>query len=181
MQRRRVKQHRTNSPLQKKVRLKKLHVKTMPNVFFNADRIMHSKFVHEGTTVNSHYYLGVMECPHACMRHVSNRQFHGNSLLLSHDMPTHCTLNEKQFLASKSIHVWSSITPTHQIWHQHFSLFPKMKLALNGQCFSNISDTKRGVTELPKWVSLQDFQCNLGTCINDLSIVWWWGEGAILF
>jgi hypothetical protein len=105
MQRRRVKQHRTNSPLQKKVRLKKLHVKTMPNVFFNADRIMHSKFVHEGTTVNSHYYLGVMECPHACMRHVSNRQFHGNSLLLSHDMPTHCTLNEKQFLASKSIHV----------------------------------------------------------------------------
>jgi len=125
-----VEQHGTNSPLQKKVRLKKLHVKTMLKVFFNADRIMHSKFVHEGTTVNSHYFLGVMERLHVCMRHVSNGQFHSNSMLLSHDVPTHCTLNEKQLLASKSICVCSSITPTHQIWHQHFYLFPKMKLAV---------------------------------------------------
>jgi len=66
MQQQSLEQHGTNSPLQNKARLKKLHVKTMPNVFFDTDRIMHGKFVNEGTTVNSHYYLGVTEGLHAC-------------------------------------------------------------------------------------------------------------------
>ena len=89
-------------PEKKDVITSKLRIKTMLNIFFNADRITHSKFVHEGTTVYSHYYLGVMERLHACVRHVSNGQFHSDSWLLSHDVPTHCTLNVKQFLASKS-------------------------------------------------------------------------------
>lgn len=109
MQQQSVEQHRTSSPLQKKVTLKKLRVKTMLNVFYNADRIRHSKFVYEGTTVNSRYYLGVMERLHACMRHVSNEQFHSNSWLPLHDnAPIHCTLNVKQFLASKTICVSAS-------------------------------------------------------------------------
>jgi hypothetical protein len=136
MHRQHIEQHRTNSPLQKKVRFKKLHVKTMVNVFFDADRITYSKFVHEGTTVNSHYYLEVMERMHACMRHVSNGQFHSNSWLLMHDnAPTHCTLNVKQFLASKSICVI-----------QHHPYLPDMALAL----FS----LPKGETG-PKWTAFQ--------------------------
>jgi len=118
MQQQSTEQQKTNSPLQKKVMLIKLCVKTMLNVFFNADRIMHSKFVHEHTTVNSHYYLGVMGRLHAYGHHVSNGQLNSNSWLLLHDnAPTHCTLNVKQFLASESICVCSSIPPTCQIWH----------------------------------------------------------------
>lgn len=141
-----MEQHGTNSPQQKKVRLQKSCVKTMLIVFFNADRIMHSKFVHEGTTVNNHCYLGVMEHMHACMRHVRNEQFQSNSWLLLHDnVPIHCMLNVQQFLASKSICVIQH-PPTHQIWHQKLFLFPKVTLTLNGQCCSNIRDIQCGVT-----------------------------------
>jgi hypothetical protein len=45
----------------------------------------------------------------ACMHRVNNGQFHSNSWLLLHDTaPTHCTLNVKQFLASKSICVFQA-------------------------------------------------------------------------
>jgi hypothetical protein len=80
----------------------------------------HSKFIHEGTTVDSHCYSGVMERLHARRRHVSNRQFKSNSwLLLRDNMPTHCMLNVKQFLASKSVCVF-----------QHPPYLPDMALAL---------------------------------------------------
>jgi hypothetical protein len=39
MQRQSMEQHGTNSPLQKKVRLKKLRAKTMLNVLLDTDRI----------------------------------------------------------------------------------------------------------------------------------------------
>ena len=155
-----MEQHGTNSPQQEKVRLHKSCVKTMLIFFFNADRIMHSKFVYEGTTVNNHCYLGVMEHMYACMYNVRNEQFQSNSWLLLHDnVPIHCILNVRQFLSSKSICVIQH-PPSCQIWHQNLFLFPKMKLALNGQCCSNIRDIQCGVSELPKWVLLQDFQCN---------------------
>ena len=142
--------HGTNSLLQKKVRLKKLRVKTMLNVSFDADRIMHSKFVHESTTVNSQYYLGVMERLHACMRRVNNGQFHSNSWMLLHDnAPTHCALNVKQFLASKSIRVIQHHPYSPDMALALFSVH-KVETGLNGQCFSNIGDIQRGVTELPK-------------------------------
>jgi hypothetical protein len=49
--------------------------------------------------------------------------------------------------------------PNRQIWHrQTFSLFQKVKLALKGERFNDISDIQRGVTEQLKGVSLQDFQ-----------------------
>jgi hypothetical protein len=40
----------------------------------------------------------------------------------------------------------------------YFSLFPKVKLALKAERFSNINDIQRGVTGKLKGVSLQDFQ-----------------------
>jgi hypothetical protein len=41
----------------------------------------------------------------------------------------------------------------------YFILFPKVKLALKGEHFSDVSDINRGVTEQLKAVALQDFQC----------------------
>jgi hypothetical protein len=56
-----------------------------------------------------------------------------------------------------------------------FFLFPKLKLALKGECFRDINDIQHGETEQLKGVSLQDFSVLLRTCINNLSIVWSWG------
>jgi hypothetical protein len=41
---------------------------------------------------------------------------------------------------------------------EDFLLFPKVKQALKGERFSDISDIQCGVTELLQGVSLQDFQ-----------------------
>lgn len=46
------------------------------------------------------------ECLYVHMHRVRNRQFRNNSWLLLHDnVPTHCMVNVKQFLASKLISV----------------------------------------------------------------------------
>jgi hypothetical protein len=62
---------------------------------------LHSKFVHEGTAVNSQYYLGVMERLHACMRGVSSIATAGCCCMTTH--PLTARWNVKQFLASKSV------------------------------------------------------------------------------
>jgi hypothetical protein len=49
--------------------------------------------------------------------------------------------------------------PNRQIWHrQTFLLFPKVKLALKGERFSDISDIQIGMTKHLKGISLHDFQ-----------------------
>jgi len=94
--------HVTNSPQQKEVKFQQSHVKTMLIFFFfYAARNIHQKFVPEGIRVYSHYYLGAMKCLYMHMCCARNKQLRNNPWLLLHDnMPTHCALNVKQFLAS---------------------------------------------------------------------------------
>jgi hypothetical protein len=56
-------------------------------------------------------------------------------------------------------------------------LLQKVKLALNGERFSDISDIQSGVTELLKGISLQDFHYACRSGIS--SVVWCWG-GIVL-
>jgi len=79
-------------------------------------------------------------------------------MLLHDNMPAHCAVNVKQFLASKSICV---------IQHPPFSpdlalticfIFLKVKLTFKGEHFSDSSDIQSGVTQLLKRASLHDFQ-----------------------
>jgi len=71
------------------------------DLFFYAARNIHQKFVPEGIRVYSHCYLGAMERFYMHMRCARNKQLRNNPWLLLHDnMPTHCALNVKQFLAS---------------------------------------------------------------------------------
>jgi hypothetical protein len=78
----------------------------------------------------------------------------------------------KQFLASKSICVIQQPPYSPELAPADFFLFPKVKLALKGERFSDISDIQRGVTKQVKGVSLQDFH----HAFEDLlSVVWSWG------
>jgi transposase len=67
----------------------------------------------------------------------------------------------KQFLASKSINVIEDPPYSPDLAPAEFFLFPKMKLALKGERFSDICDIQHSVTEQLKGISLQDFQRNL--------------------
>jgi hypothetical protein len=58
----------TNSPGQNKIRLQKCGFRIMLIVFFDTRGIIHKQFVPQGTTVNSHCYLGVFNvCTGACV------------------------------------------------------------------------------------------------------------------
>jgi hypothetical protein len=52
--------------------------------FSPADGIIHREFLREGTTVNGHYYLEVIEHLQARVSRVRNEQFGNNSWLLLH-------------------------------------------------------------------------------------------------
>jgi hypothetical protein len=107
-----------NSPTEKKIRLQKSRVNTMLIVVFDIRGIMHKEFVPQGTTVNSHYYLGVMQRLYERMRRVRRDLFDTNSWLLLHDnAPSHCALNVKHFWRRKRSQL-SSTLPTRPIWHQ---------------------------------------------------------------
>jgi hypothetical protein len=127
--------------------------------FFRCCRNYPPRVFPEGTTVNSHYSLGVMECLYMYVHHVRNEQFQNNSwLLLNDNAPAHCALNVKQFLASKSICVIHHPPYSPDLAPGDFFLFLKVKLALKGGSFSDISDIQCGVTEQLKGDSLQYFQ-----------------------
>jgi hypothetical protein len=64
--------------------------------FFSCRGIIHKEFVPQGTTVDSHCYLGAMRMT----RDVSDT----SSWLLSRDnAPSYCALNAKRYLAKKAI------------------------------------------------------------------------------
>jgi hypothetical protein len=69
----------TNSPGQKKIRLQKSGLKTMLIVVFDIRRTIHKEFVPQGTTVNSHCYLGVMQRLYERMHRVRRDVFETNS------------------------------------------------------------------------------------------------------
>jgi hypothetical protein len=75
-------------------------------------------------------------------------------------VPAHCALNVKQFLASKLLMcVIQHPTYSPDLAPAEFFLFLKVKLALKGERFSDISNIQCRVTEQLKGVSLQDIQC----------------------
>jgi hypothetical protein len=53
----------------------------------------------------------------------------------------------KQFLASKSIYVIQHPPYSPDLAPANFFLFPKVKLTVKGERFSDISDIQRGVTK----------------------------------
>jgi hypothetical protein len=79
-------------------------------------------------------------------------------LLLQDNAPAHCTLTVKQFLPSKSICVIQLPPYSPDLGPADFILFPKVKLVLKAQRFSDISETQRGVTEVLTGVPFEEFE-----------------------
>jgi hypothetical protein len=119
------------------------------------------------TPQQSHYYFEVMERLCVRMHRVKDGQFR-NGRQLHHSRPCHSALNVTQLLAFKLICVIQHPSYSPDFAPADSILFPKVKLFLKGERFSNI---QCGVTELLKGVSLHDFSAHSTTCIDDLSVV----------
>lgn len=120
-------------------RLQKSHVKTVLIIFVSAARIIHCKFVPEGITVNSHYYIELMERLYTHMCHVKNEYFRNSSWLLLYDnMPSlHI---EYEAVSCFQIDLCYPAFPLLARFGTTDFLPPKEKLVLKRQCFSDISD-----------------------------------------
>jgi hypothetical protein len=51
-------------------------------------------------------------------------------------------------------------------------LFPKVKLSVEGESFGDISEIRRGVTELLKWFHYRASRVLWRTCTKDTSVIW---------
>jgi hypothetical protein len=122
-----------------KGRLHKSGLKTILIVFFDIRGIVRKDFVPQGTTVNSHCYLGVMQRLYERMRRVIRDVLDTNSWLLLRD----CALSVKHFLAKKAVTTIEHPPYLPDFAPADYFLFPRIKRALKGQRLDDIKAIQR--------------------------------------
>jgi hypothetical protein len=133
-----------NSPRPKKVR--QVHVDLHPP---DIRGIVHKEFESPGQTINGKFYCEVLKRLREGIRRKRPGKWKKNNWFLHHDIaPAHTSLVVRQFLTSKNITV---IPPPHSpdFAPCDFSLFPKMKLWLEGRRFDT---TEESHTETQKFI-----------------------------
>jgi histone-lysine N-methyltransferase SETMAR len=134
----------TNSPEQNNIRLQKSGLKTTLIVVFDIGGVIHKELISQGTTVNSHCYLGVMQRLYKGTCRERRDLLDTKSWLLLHDnAPSHCALNVKHLLAKEAITAIEHPTYLHDLAPADYFLFPRIKRALKGQRFDVIKAIQR--------------------------------------
>jgi len=96
--------HTSASPRQKKGKMSKSKIKTMPICFFDSQGIVHNNFVSQDQTVNQHFYKEVLE--RLRKRVIRVRPNIKNTWMLHHDnAPCHTAISINQFSVTKNIPV----------------------------------------------------------------------------
>ena len=137
-----------NSPRPRKAHMSRLQVKTMLMCFFDHKGVVQYKFIAQGQMVNQHCYLEVLTRLQECVWRKRPRLWL-NKWILHHDYaPTHDTLRVYEFLAKNSITKMDHPPYSPDLALCDFWLFPKLKNALKGQRFADLSDIQRNVKTL---------------------------------
>lgn len=145
------------SPRPKKARMSKSKVKTMLIVFFDAKGLVHKEFVPQGQTVNSTYYVQVLD--RLRKRVVRTRKEIAATWQLHHDnAPCHTALRVQEFLAKHSLVTLPQPPYSPDMAPADFFLFPKIKTALKGIHFGSIEAIQAAVTKALNEVPINDFQ-----------------------
>jgi len=147
-----------NSPRPKKARMSRSQVKTMLVCFFNHKGIVHYEFIAQGQTVNQQCYLEVL----TRLRESDWRKRPGlwpdKWNLHQDNAPAHDALRVREFLAKNSITKMDHPPYSPDLAPCDFWLFPKLKNALKGQRFADLSDIQRNVKTLLRVIPENDFQ-----------------------
>jgi histone-lysine N-methyltransferase SETMAR len=117
-----------------------------------------SEFVPSGTTVNSAYYKGVLECLQNKVRRKRPQKW-ANGFVLHHDnAPCHTSLLIHQFLSDKNFTVCPHPPYSPDLAPCDFWLFPKLKLTMKGKRFASIPEIEAATTTRLKGLTKVDFQ-----------------------
>jgi histone-lysine N-methyltransferase SETMAR len=126
--------------------------------FFDHNGIVHYEFIAKGQMVNQLCYLEVL----TRLRETVQRKRPGlwpDKWILHHDIaPAHDALGVRKFLAKNSITKLAHPPYSPDLAPYNFCLFPKLKNAMKGQRFADLSDIQRNVKILLRGMPENDFQ-----------------------
>jgi len=133
-------------------------VKNMLVGFFDHKRIVHYEFIAQGQKVNQQCYLEVLTRLGESFR-TKRPGIWPDKWILHHDnAPAHDALRFREFLAKNSITKMDNPPYSPDLAPCDFWLFQKLKNALKGQRFSDLSDIQRNVKTLLRSILENDFQ-----------------------
>ena len=120
--------------------------------------VVHYEFIAQGQTVIQQCYLEVL----TSLRESVRRKRPGiwpDKWILQHDnAPAYDALRFREFLTKNSITKMDHPPYSPDLALCDFWLFPKLKNALKGQIFADLSDIKRNVKNLLRGIPENDFQ-----------------------
>jgi histone-lysine N-methyltransferase SETMAR len=120
-------------------------VKTMHVCFFDYKGIVHYKFIAQGQAVNQKCYLEMLTRLQECVQRKRPGLWPDKWILHHDSAPAHDALRVCKFLTKKSI---TKMDHSPDLAPCDCWLFPKLKNALKGQIFADLSDIQCNVKAL---------------------------------
>ena len=134
------------SPRPEKARVFKSKTKMMLIAFFDVHRIVQTKFLPQGQTINEQIYRNIFRRLMCSVRKKRRELWETRSWLLHHDnAPAHNALGIRGFLAKNSIAVLEQAPYSPDLAHCDFVLFPKLKEVIKGTRFQDSIAIKTAV------------------------------------
>jgi histone-lysine N-methyltransferase SETMAR len=147
-----------NSPRLKKAHLSWAQVRTMLVCFFNHKGIVHHEFITQGQAVNQQCFVEVLTRLGESVRRKRPGLWPDKWILHHDSAPVHDALRVHKFLAKNSITKMDHPPHSPDLALCGFWLFPKLKNALKGQRFADLSDIQHNVKTLLRGIPENDFQ-----------------------
>jgi len=123
--------------------------------FFDHKGIVHNEFIAQGQTLNQQCYLEVLTRLWESVQRKRPKLWPDKWILCHDSAPVHDALRVHEFLAKNSI---TKMDHSPDLAPCNFWLFPKLKNALKGQRFADLSDIQCIVKMLLRGILENDFQ-----------------------
>lgn len=147
-----------SSPRPRKARMSRSQIKTMLVCFFDIQGIVHREFVEQGSTVNQFKYLEILKRLREAVRRKRPHLWSGGWILHHDNAPAHAALRVHEFLASKSIATLDHPPYSPDLAPCDFWLFPKLKIALKGQRFDDITAIQQEANTILRNIPNEEFK-----------------------
>jgi len=132
----------------KKKRMSRSQVTTMLVCFFDHKGIVHYEFIAQEQRVNQRCYLEVLTRLRESVRRKRPGLWPDKWIFHHGNVPAHDELRVHEYLAKNSITKMDHPPYSPDLAPCDFWLFPKLKSALKGQRFADLSDIQRNVKTL---------------------------------
>ena len=154
----------------KEARMSRSQVKTMLVCFFDHKGIVHHEFISQGQMVNQQCYLEELTSLQESVWRKRPGLWPDRWILHHDNAPVHDVLRVREFLAKNSITKMDHPPYSPDLAPCNFWLFPKLKNALKGQRFADLSDMQRDVKTLLRGNCSPLSTCILYGCLQRVTI-----------